>query len=86
MRRLEATRVKAEGVPPQRRGYFDACTVGTCCYIVGGRTSRNALIKDSQFVACYDAASDRWVPFAGFRGAPPCARSSHRWLMLLLHA
>ncbi len=78
--------MKAEGDPPQRRGYFDACTVGTCCYIVGGRTSRSVLIRDGQFLACFDAAGSSWVPMAGFQGAPPCARSSHRWLMIPLHA
>lgn len=76
--RLEATQLKPEGSPPQRRGYFDACTVGSCCYIVGGRTSQRTLIGDGHFMACFDAAGSKWVPVTRPTGAPPCPRSSHR--------
>ena len=80
--RLEATKIRAGGVPPESRGYFDACMVGTCCYVVGGRTSEKGLIKEGQFVACFDAASSKWVPVTGIKGSQPVARSSHRWATL----
>ena len=49
------------------------------CYVLGGRTSDSTLVKDKEFVACFDVASSQWVPIAGIRGLAPRPRSSHRY-------
>ena len=75
---MEATRIRAGGTPPQNRGYMDACLVGDCCYVVGGRASSEKLVESGHFVACFDAAKSRWVPVTGIKGSAPRPRSSHR--------
>jgi hypothetical protein len=42
--------------------------VGACCYVVGGRTHDNRLIKGRQLVVVWDSAASRWITPGGWVG------------------
>ena len=72
------------GQSPNARGYHTWNTLGSRCYLIGGRVELGC-IKGRQKVAVLDLDTNTWtLPFDGGGGGDlgPVARSSHRAVSL----
>lgn len=74
---LEVYQEQPRGIPPTVRGYHSFDTLAERCFVIGGRTTQEALLVGNQFVCEYDAAAKQWLPPALLPNAP-IPRSSHR--------
>lgn len=79
---LQVFKLDPAGDLPTVRGYHSFHTMGHRCYVVGGRTTSEALLMGDDFVSVYDAAANEWVKPV-LPGSPtPTPRSSHRGIAL----
>lgn len=63
---------------PSPRGYHTFTTLGQRCYIIGGRTEDQEMVRGKEMVAVYDPSSNTWLLPHNIAGPPPALRSSHR--------
>ncbi|KAK9809972.1 hypothetical protein WJX72_002834 [[Myrmecia] bisecta] len=81
--RREVQVLKPMGPVPAARGYHSCTCVGTRCYMIGGRTSKDhTLLTGRQVVVVYDAVANTWIFPGAIQGVPPPLRSSHRAVYL----
>lgn len=73
--------MKTSGKAPSPRGYHIMQTLGSCCYVIGGRGVDQNVVPEAQFVACFDAQHQRWLKIDSIEGeSKPVLVSSLRWV------
>ena len=74
---LVVERLHPSGEAPTPRAYHTFNAMGNKCYVVGGRTTEDSLIKGSQMLRVYDVVANDWTCPDAASGSLSC-RSSHK--------
>jgi N-acetylneuraminic acid mutarotase len=75
-----ATLATPAGQLPTPRAYHTWTTLGSACYVFGGRGQDGVVAESDPTLLCaYDTSMDAWVPLTFEADGPaPAPRSSHR--------